>query len=433
MNYVIFGAGYRGIRLKDKIGKYKISAFIDSDLFKIGTFIDGIPIINIETYINRYRDEYIIISPSYTNEIEDLLYSFDIFNFCNVRDLPSEYKGYGNCEFNECFSFLLNMETNKYYIYGLNAFSIMLFEYLISKNKQTYFIPEKNVKVKVFKYFQEKWGKKNIKTKIKQEKHSVILLSIREEKNMIKSIAGVTRIIDAFDLSNDYKGYYNYEIAKMQFRLKKKRCFIVATGPSLLVEDIDILYENNEFCFGVNKIYNINHLWKPDVYVAIDSYFIKMEQEKINSYKVPIKMIGDGYDDFWKFNTINTFKVHVVSSDGYDVAPPFSTDIAQKVYGGFTVTYACIQMAVYFGFKKIYLLGVDCNYLVNTKGNHFYETEVVDNMNHNERGMLMAYKSAKYYANKNGIKICNATRGGKLEIFERVEFDSIFSINDGKK
>lgn len=40
--------------------------------------------------------------------------------------------------------------------------------------------------------------------------------------------------------------------------------------------------------------------------------------------------------------------------------------------------------------------------------------------------MSLAYKAARKYADAHGIKIYNATRGGKLEVFERVDFDSLF-------
>ena len=40
--------------------------------------------------------------------------------------------------------------------------------------------------------------------------------------------------------------------------------------------------------------------------------------------------------------------------------------------------------------------------------------------------MVLAYKSAKKYADSHGIRIYNATRGGKLEVFERIDFDSLF-------
>ena len=37
-----------------------------------------------------------------------------------------------------------------------------------------------------------------------------------------------------------------------------------------------------------------------------------------------------------------------------------------------------------------------------------------------------AHVAAKKYADEHDIKIYNATRGGKLEVFPRVDFDSLF-------
>ncbi len=39
---------------------------------------------------------------------------------------------------------------------------------------------------------------------------------------------------------------------------------------------------------------------------------------------------------------------------------------------------------------------------------------------------LSGYKGAKQYADKNGIEIYNATRGGKLDVFPRVTLDGLF-------
>ena len=38
----------------------------------------------------------------------------------------------------------------------------------------------------------------------------------------------------------------------------------------------------------------------------------------------------------------------------------------------------------------------------------------------------MAYEAAEKYTESKGIKIYNATRGGMLEVFERVDLDSLF-------
>lgn len=108
----------------------------------------------------------------------------------------------------------------------------------------------------------------------------------------------------------------------------------------------------------------------------------------------------------------------------------FTDDFSIRSYIGTTVTYTCMQLAVYMGFREIYLLGVDFSY-GNSKKNisytHFYESYKPE-----EKGIgyvkqvTLAYESAKQYTDSHEIKIYNVTRGGKLGIFERVDFDSLF-------
>ena len=40
--------------------------------------------------------------------------------------------------------------------------------------------------------------------------------------------------------------------------------------------------------------------------------------------------------------------------------------------------------------------------------------------------MTYAYMSAEPYSRDHGFRIFNATRGGKLEVFERKNFDEVF-------
>ena len=100
------------------------------------------------------------------------------------------------------------------------------------------------------------------------------------------------------------------------------------------------------------------------------------------------------------------------------------------------MTYMCIQIAVYMGVKEIILLGVDHNYAVSRRPDGtIIKHEGVKNRFHEKDGIIcvpslyameLAYKAAKKYADEHGIKIFNATRGGKLEVFERVDFDTLF-------
>ena len=78
------------------------------------------------------------------------------------------------------------------------------------------------------------------------------------------------------------------------------------------------------------------------------------------------------------------------------------------------------------GFKEIYLLGTDCNYTIGSYNNHFGGDGKPDLIDHSISSMLKGYQMCRDYADKHDLKIYNATRGGMLEVFERVDFDSLF-------
>ena len=89
-----------------------------------------------------------------------------------------------------------------------------------------------------------------------------------------------------------------------------------------------------------------------------------------------------------------------------------------------------IQIAIYMGFTELILLGADCDY--SQEKMHFVASEA-DDRNKNNRfeytniglEMIKAYKAASQFANKRGVTVLNATRGGKLDAFKRVILDDV--------
>jgi hypothetical protein len=91
------------------------------------------------------------------------------------------------------------------------------------------------------------------------------------------------------------------------------------------------------------------------------------------------------------------------------------------------------------GFKEIYLLGLDFNYslMLNDKGeivqnenikDYFSDQSATRNLNIPDiGGSLENFQAIRKYADLTGIKVYNSTRGGKLEVFNRVNFDNIFN------
>lgn len=398
LKFVIYGAGYRGKRLLEYLGKDKVVAFIDKNPSIIGTSCNGISIVNLNDYKLLYSEYEIIVTPVKYREINIELENNGIVCYTNLNELPSEFSGYGKQKFCDCYKDILKRYFEPCYVYGKNAFGYLVYNTLEGLDNKVSWI--------------EKYDK--------QEKGH-IFVTCYEDINKLSEKFVDFDIIDAYDYSSNLLAYYNYEIAEFRGRYRdKKRCFIVATGPSLRREDLNILQNMKEFSISMNRIYNIRPIWYPDIYVVTDSVLMLEDAEKIKEYGANIKFYSDANkapDD--------GIVIHCVQTN-LEKNPRFSEDLAQKVYGGGTVTYTCIQLAVYLGFKEIYLLGVDCKYEYKSNENHFYKVASEDKFEHNTDGMIKAFESAKKYADAHGIKIYNATRGGALEVFDRVDFDALF-------
>ena len=219
--------------------------------------------------------------------------------------------------------------------------------------------------------------------------------------------------------------YFNKKLYKLKNKYEFQKCFIVATGPSLLIHDLLVLDKQKIFTFGVNGILKLKEQWEPNAFVAIDADFLEKNKKNISENNSAYKFISD----------VNTFsadellceyyKLHCITNP-LDEMPDIPEDIENKINAGVTVTFVALQIAIYMGFKEIYLLGVDCNYLKGSNQNYFFKDKVIDNKDHNVYSMILDYQAVQKYAEKNNIKIFNATRGGALEVFPRVDFDSLF-------
>ena len=117
--------------------------------------------------------------------------------------------------------------------------------------------------------------------------------------------------------------------------------------------------------------------------------------------------------------------------------PAFSTDLTKGIYTIATVTYTLIQLARYMGFTEIYLLGVDHKYaneikkdgtVVKNEGVKSYfgnQQKLENNIVAASWEMELAYQYAEKYSRENGFRIYNATRGGYLEVFERISLEMV--------
>jgi hypothetical protein len=216
---------------------------------------------------------------------------------------------------------------------------------------------------------------------------------------------------------------------------KGERCFVVGNGPSLRMSDLDKLREANAICFGANKIFLAfgETVWRPDYYMAQDILMLTRHPKEISEMRVRHKFIADRYPAFWSSDfSRDCIRFHIKNEVFLPNMPDFSPDFSAYSTEGSTVTYSALQLAAYMGFAEIYLLGVDFSFGgIHEKGeNHFHPDYVGKGDKYGafgEQTSLLAYRKAEIYSRLHGFRIYNATRGGKLEVFERVDFDSLFS------
>ena len=226
-------------------------------------------------------------------------------------------------------------------------------------------------------------------------------------------------------------------------------CFVIGNGPSLRPEDLNQLSDNGWVCFGTNRIYHIydqTH-WRPTYYVSLDVNGLETEIERIKhsgSYEKFINFKGrkfgrDPEDNIHYVFTYGRFKTNPYELESNTLSEDASNHISKVA----TVTVNAIELAIYMGFKEIYLLGVDNNYArkrskdgkiysdPSIKSSYFagmkdgngklgdgISVQTVDYMD-------ASYDMCKTFADKMGVKIINVTRGGRLETFDRQNFDEV--------
>lgn len=408
--YYIWGAGLLGERVCYHFDRWiNIAGFIDSDVNKQNTSYVNKPVISLDKFIqirknNKNTKVIIAILIGYQG-IQAELEKNDIYDYYNFIDCPQEYFSANLNHIYENHILKKICKDTQYVIYGKSIYSIVVNEWVKCITGQ----------------YADQYD--DLEECMAQENCDV-LLTVRTARETFDS----KRIIDTYNCTSEITEYYNNRLKRFEDSNKGKRCFIVALGPSLTIDDLNVLYDNNEISISMNSICKAfdDTKWRPDYYVATD---FRVEKEiDIDGLDVKYKIISDLSKHFAeKQHDDSVYIHHVINDFSEDIEPKFSEDFAQYCSGGGTVTYVCLQFAVYMGIKEIYLLGVDFSGYGNQGGKykHFYEEKELEAICFYKQNLL-AYQSAKKYADEHGIKIYNATRGGKLEVFDRVDFDSLF-------
>jgi hypothetical protein len=213
-----------------------------------------------------------------------------------------------------------------------------------------------------------------------------------------------------------------------------KRAFIIGNGPSLKQTDLGIL--RNEFTFGLNRIYLLFHElgFTTSYFVTVNDLVIEQCKDDILALPMP-KFLSWHSHRFFKPGALPATFLYTT----YD-NPAFAGDVRWRVWEGATVTYVAMQIAFSMGFEKVILIGVDHNSNVAGKANSTVVSQG-DDPNHFHPGYFgkgfrwqlpdfetseVGYQLARDAFESAGRQIVDATIGGHLSIFPKVEYGSLF-------
>jgi len=222
-----------------------------------------------------------------------------------------------------------------------------------------------------------------------------------------------------------------------QNKFKGQTCYIVGNGPSLNKMNLSLL--DDKFVFGLNKIHLINKTnpLKVDIMVCVNEFVIQQSHAEIIK-NAPKTFLKWNWKFFFKKRNKN---VHYVNSDF--AFTRFSNDITKNISEGYTVTFVAMQIAFYLGFKNVILIGVDHNFTQTGNSNEIQSLDH-DDINHFSKDYFkgnkwqladlfnseLSYTIAKFYFEKHNRTILNAGVNSKLNIFQKVNYNSVIKNNE---
>lgn len=243
-----------------------------------------------------------------------------------------------------------------------------------------------------------------------------------------------------------------------------ERCFILGNGPSLNETDLSAL--DGETVFACNAAFllfdRIN--WRPRYYTCVDSRVLPDRAPEINAmlgstpemtafFPAELQEHGGVRRRFStrEFIPEGPLRYFFNEEPGtLDCLPysMFSLNAAERVIQPHTVAITMLQLAAYMGFSEIYLVGCDMRYTIpedvlreshadakdprllsaGEDRNHFDASYFgpgrkwhVPNVNL----MREHFRIAREALESQGIAVYNATAGGDLDVFERVDLGDV--------
>jgi hypothetical protein len=239
-------------------------------------------------------------------------------------------------------------------------------------------------------------------------------------------------------------GRLNINIEGWRGKFQGQRVWIVGSGPSLDKTPLDMLV--GEYSFGINRIGSVfdKTTWRPQFFMCATGRVVKEDYRNdvlraVEACEIAIfcdrllPVIGDKIPlrhhrkVLW-LNCLQNSSEHNEPQDSW--WNPLMIEKGRINNFG-TTAFGCTQIAAYLGFSTIVLVGCDMGYKGFKPGepdpNHYgdnYESKTMPQAVHDLENprRYESHEITRRRASKVGIEIVNATLGGDLEAYPRVDF-----------
>lgn len=274
-------------------------------------------------------------------------------------------------------------------------------------------------------------------------------IDLRKLKNKILFERFRIKYPQFFELIKSNKKYKNIHDGE--------RCFIMGNGPSLKTQDLS--YLKDEYLFTVNHIYKYEkfqdlksnyHFYADSKCFINESYsgneLIKAMKTAYSKNNTVCFLPTLGYDfvnanNLTSYANIEFFSSPILFYDGYDEEIDYSCPTPLF----YTVIQWCIAMAIYMGFKEIYLLGCDCDSIIGfvdcDRQIHVYNKDEFEAKNmkyvvdvsgleiffRQTADVFCHYAQLYKYCTKRGISLINCTKKTILDNVPRMKYEDIIT------
>lgn len=255
--------------------------------------------------------------------------------------------------------------------------------------------------------------------------------------------------------------FWSHRLRRLRGAYAGRRCFVMGNGPSL--NEMDLAPLGDELVWGLNRCYLLFDRidWRPSFYVSQDSVGLIESAEEISrlvrdnpmmlcflpsTYGKGRVIAPSGDNLHW----VDSRRVDAMSVGaeglGVDLLRLHRTGVATL----YTVAATAIQLAAYLGFDPIYLIGCDNSYVVPVEDQVVHANDRVRALRAGERsdpnhfdhryhatgdrwnlppdgGHDRSFELVDSLCKQVGVQVLNATHGGRLEVFPRVDYQELVS------